>query len=135
MAAYNVIIIYAHDGERVLMCRRTRDPYCGLCNFVGGRVEPGETGADAALRELREETGIADVALLHVMDFQYTLENIELQVYAGWLTAPAELTEEVNPLMWISLRENFFDTSKFAGRGNIGHMLSLVQGYREAGKL
>jgi 8-oxo-dGTP diphosphatase len=135
MTAYNLIIIYSHDGESVLMCRRTRDPYRGMYNFVGGHVEPGETGANAARRELREETGIEGVALRHVMDFQYTIEDIEMQVYAGWLTAPAELTEEVNPLVWVSLREDFFDTSKFAGRGNIGHMLSLVQGYRESGAL
>ena len=33
------------------------------------------------------------------------------------------LLEEVNKLYWMETNENFFDTEKFAGNGNIGHML------------
>ncbi|MET0429552.1 MAG: NUDIX hydrolase [Microvirga sp.] len=43
---------------RVLLASRGRPPGEGLYSLPGGRVEPGETLADAALRELREEVGI-----------------------------------------------------------------------------
>jgi 8-oxo-dGTP diphosphatase len=46
-------------GNRVLLVRRERDPDRGKWGFPGGLVELGETVAEAALRELFEETGIA----------------------------------------------------------------------------
>ncbi|TVR08978.1 MAG: NUDIX domain-containing protein [Salinarimonadaceae bacterium] len=43
---------------RVLLATRTRPPMDALYTLPGGLVEPGETLAEAALRELREEVGV-----------------------------------------------------------------------------
>ena len=43
------------------MVRRDRDPGRGLWSVPGGRVEQGETLADAVAREVLEETGITTV--------------------------------------------------------------------------
>lgn len=55
----NCIVILNQNGDEVLFCRRMKDPYKGLYNFVGGKLEPGESSEAAAYRELQEETGIS----------------------------------------------------------------------------
>ena len=45
-------------GETVLLIRRGRPPRLGEWSLPGGRIESGERAMDAALRELREETGV-----------------------------------------------------------------------------
>lgn len=42
----------------VLLVQRSKDPDAGLWGFPGGHVELGETALQAAVRELREETGV-----------------------------------------------------------------------------
>ncbi|TPJ35701.1 NUDIX domain-containing protein [Mesorhizobium sp. B2-8-3] len=45
-------------GETVLLVKRARAPSQGLYAYPGGKVEPGETLAQAAARELQEETAL-----------------------------------------------------------------------------
>lgn len=130
---YNVVMLYHPDGQHVLMCLRQKNPYKGKYNFVGGKMNPDEKPLDAAYRELFEETGVTthDVTLLPVMTLQYHLSNIVLYVFAGMLRTEIPLVEELNPLQWVNLNENFFDMERFAGEGNIGHMVAQVDLYRE----
>ena len=50
-------IAVIRDG-RVLLAARAREPLRGVWTLPGGLVEPGETLAEAALRELHEEVGV-----------------------------------------------------------------------------
>ena len=129
MKKLNVILVYNKNEDKILMCKREKEPYKGKYNLVGGKVEDNENELDAAYRELQEETGITveNITLNHIMNFQYKIQNIELEVYAGKLNKDVELIEEVNKLYWINKNENFFDKNKFAGEGNIGHMIEHTQ--------
>lgn len=51
------VAVFRDDG-RVLLASRTRPPLSKVFTLPGGVVEPGETLAEAALRELREEVGV-----------------------------------------------------------------------------
>ncbi len=57
-------------GDLVLLIRRGTAPKLGEWSLPGGRIEPGERTADAALRELREETGVEArlIGLIDVVD-------------------------------------------------------------------
>ena len=48
------------DGQgRLLMIKRGHEPGAGLWSIPGGRIESGETDAEALVREMLEETGLA----------------------------------------------------------------------------
>lgn len=57
-------------GREVLLIRRGTPPRLGEWSIPGGRIEHGERAADAALRELKEETGVQAelTGLLDVVD-------------------------------------------------------------------
>jgi len=55
-------VIERPDGQVLLACRPQGRPYAGYWEFPGGKVEPGETIAQAMARELHEELGLTEVS-------------------------------------------------------------------------
>ena len=124
---YNLIMVFDATEESILMCHRKSEPYTGLYNLLGGKIENGEDYLDSAYRELFEESGITknDIVLTPLMDFVWHPMDMEMHVFYGTLKHEVLLVEEVHSLHWMSTKENFFDMKKFAGEGNIGHMLRI----------
>ncbi|WP_219838174.1 NUDIX hydrolase [Paenibacillus sp. R14(2021)] len=129
MQGYNVLLVYNNEMDRLLMCKRLKEPYLGLSNLVGGKIESGESGMEAAYRELYEETSITRgaITLHHLMDFKYYLQDCYVEVYAGKLNGDAAVSGDENELYWSDLDRNFFDMTLYAGEGNIGHMIEQVK--------
>ena len=128
---YNCIVVFNKEKNAVLFCKRQKEPYKGLYNFVGGKVESGEDSDKAAYRELQEETGITrkQIRLYRLMDIRYYYQDFDLELYVGKLDEEVSLREEKNPLMWLPLSEDFTDKERFAGEQNIAHIINVAMMY------
>ena len=136
-SVYNCIVVFNKTRDAVLFCKRMKDPYKGLYNFVGGKVEPGEESESAAYRELQEETGITEqqIRLYRLMDIRYYHQDFDLELYVGQLEEDVVLKEETNPLIWLSLDEDFADKDRFAGEQNIAHIMNVALQYPIPGRI
>jgi 8-oxo-dGTP diphosphatase len=85
------------DGEnRLLMVRRRNAPALGMWSLPGGRVEPGETHAEAAAREVLEETGLVVTVgdLLQTVPLgDYVVHDFAATVVGGELRAGDDASE------------------------------------------
>ena len=101
MQGYNLIVVFDERRERVLLCRRRKEPYKGLLNFVGGKIEPGEEGLAAAYRELREETGLEAGQLILLAALCSSPDVLAETLYLYWAQdlrqAEARLAERPRP--------------------------------------
>lgn len=131
MKKYNVVVVFDKNFENTLMCKRTKEPYKGMYNLVGGKIEKENDGLNEAYRELYEETNISneDISLEHFMNIEYISFDKMIEVYYGILNKEVQLIEEVNKLEWVKIDDNFFNMNKYAGEGNIGHIIEEIKIY------
>lgn len=91
-AAVLVPIIARPDGPSLILTRRadTLTSHSGQIAFPGGRLEPGETAAEAALREAEEEIGLAPdlVEPLGFFDPWRTVTDFVVTPVVGLLAEP-----------------------------------------------
>lgn len=134
MKKLNLVVVLNDTLEKSLFCIRAKDPYKGMYNFVGGKVEEGEFDEEAAYRELFEETGIShdDIELDHFMDLNYFVYDTNLQVFYGILKHEVKLVEEKNKLEWLTLDNRLLNAEKFAGNYNIPHIIKQIKVYLES---
>lgn len=95
---------------KVLLGRRTAAAAHGLWTLPGGRLEPGEALADAALRELHEETGVvaqacgpADIVEFIERDADGTvrLHFVIVAFAATWRSGEAVAGPELDAVAWV----------------------------------
>jgi 8-oxo-dGTP diphosphatase len=112
-------LAYDADHRLLLICRRN-DPGRGLWSVPGGRVEPGESDAEAVVREMAEETGLvvepgALVGTVRrgpyvIADYRCTVVGGRLcvgddAIEARWCDAAALADLPLVPLLYDTLRE------------------------------
>ncbi len=98
-----VVAAVIQAGGQVLLSRRPRGTHLGgLWEFPGGKVEAGESDAQALARELREEIDVeVEVGpLLHRTRHAYPDRIVDLAFYACTLRAGVPRAREVAEVAW-----------------------------------
>lgn len=102
------IAVFRDDG-RVLLAQRAHAPAAALWSLPGGRVEAGETLAEAALRELSEEVAVqAEVigfnrhveAIGRTDDGGLAYHFVIASFVGRWTGGEPQVTEEASGVIW-----------------------------------
>ena len=76
-----VVAALIRDGERFLACQRPAHKARGLLwEFVGGKVEPGETLEQALIRECREELDVTVAMGAPFMEAEHQYPDIHVHL-------------------------------------------------------
>ena len=95
-------------GERFLACQRPAYKARGLLwEFVGGKVEPGETLEDALVRECREELAVTVVPRDIFMEVTHVYPDltVHLTLFNADLPEGEPQALEHNDVRWITVEE------------------------------
>ena len=99
-----VVAALIWDGDRFLICQRPAHKARGLLwEFVGGKVEPGESREEALIRECREELDITlsvgDVFM--EVDHVYPDITVHLVLFNAVIASDTPKMLEHNDIKWI----------------------------------
>lgn len=98
------------NPEFLLLKRSESVIYSGQWRMVGGKIQSNETASEAALRELKEETGISPITFWSVPSinsfFDFKLNKIHhIPVFSAEIETdrPITLNHEHNEFQWINI--------------------------------
>ena len=104
----DVVAALIWDGDRFLICQRPAHKARGLLwEFVGGKVEPGESPQQALVRECREELDIlVDVGDVFMeLTHAYPDITVRLTLFRARIAAGEPKLLEHNAIAWITPAE------------------------------
>ena len=109
-----VVAALIWDHNRFMICQRPAHKARGLlCEFVGGKTEPGETLQEALIRECQEELGVTitvDDLFMEVIH-EYPDLTVHLSLFNAVITEGVPQKLEHADIQWITVGE--IDAFKF----------------------
>ena len=103
-----VVAALIRQNDRFMICQRPASKKRALLwEFVGGKVEPGETKEDALIRECMEELAVTVKPLDIFMDVthEYPDITVHLTLFNAVITAGTPQKLEHNDIQWITPSE------------------------------
>ena len=103
-----VVAALVWEGEKFMICQRPAHKARGLLwEFVGGKVEPGESREEALIRECREELAVTLSVGELFMDVvhEYPDLTVHLSLYHAAIAAGVPQKLEHNDIRWITPAE------------------------------
>lgn len=105
MKVTEVVAALIWDGDTFMICQRPAHKARGLLwEFVGGKIEPGETGEEALIRECREELAVTVSVGAVFMDVthEYPDLTVHLTLYHASVADGVPQKLEHNDIRWIT---------------------------------
>lgn len=103
-----VVAALIWEGDRFLACQRPPDKARGLLwEFVGGKVEPGETKEQTLIRECQEELAVTldvDEVFMDVIH-EYPDLTVHLTLFHSTIQEGTPQKLEHNDIRWITVNE------------------------------
>lgn len=103
-----VVAALIWDRDRFMACQRPAHKARALLwEFVGGKVEPGETHEEALIRECREELGVTVSVGDVFMDVvhEYPDLTVHLTLFNAVIASGTLQKLEHNDIRWLTLNE------------------------------
>lgn len=103
-----VVAALIWDGDRFMACQRPAHKARGLLwEFVGGKVEPGETKEEALVRECREELGVTIAVGNVFMEVEHVYPDltVHLTLFHARIMEGVPQKLEHNDIQWITTEE------------------------------
>ncbi len=102
--------IIVENSGKVLLIKRNEEPFIGKLALPGGHVEYNERVEDAAIREMKEETGFL-VKPIHILgvysarDRDPRIHTITICFISSILGGKFKPNEEVKEVKWVNLNQ------------------------------
>lgn len=128
MKEYVLALVFDESHKNLILMKRKKDPYNGLLNGIGGKVDPGETHFEAMKREFTEEVGFENPYLEHLVTLSFPFEHLHVY-YARVKHQPILIKENHEGIYdWHEIEDSFFDmnNTELAGEGNLPYFIKYA---------
>ena len=104
MKTVRVVAAVIRDGDRIFATARGYGEYKGWWEFPGGKIEAGETPAEALVREIREEldTEIRVGALIDTIEYDYPAFHLSMDCFWAEVVTGRLVLKEAEDARWLT---------------------------------
>lgn len=107
MKTINVAAAIIRNENKILSCQRGYGEFKDGWEFPGGKLEPGETGEQAIVREIKEEleVTIGNLEYLCTIEHDYETFHLSMQCYLAEIESGEFREHAHEDMRWLNIEE------------------------------